>query len=256
MLLYALSLQESSAISERTKRAEPEASVVVACGHQDIPHLASIIGALIRSGQPRFLVCIEHLVEGDTLALICQTKHLSVAPKTLLIFNYSDSRFSREMMEVYRDGILGISSAEHDTVLQTLKLVLSGGTYRDSAVSKGSGSKAGFSVPQRDYKLTAREQQVLQLIVQGYSNREISEKLYLGLSTIKTHVGQVLDKLGARDRTQAAIQAIVLELVPWPSAGQGGVVEGVHPYPVNRERTMVLHPGIIMARWPRPERMP
>ena len=237
MLLYALSTQESSAVAERTRHAEPGASVVVVCGRRDILSLVSIVSALIQSGQPRFLICIEPLVEGDGLALVRQAKRLSATPKTLLICNDPDSRFSREIVHAHCDGILGISSAEAGTVLQALTAVLSGGPQqRDPAVTTGSGNGCGFSAPQQDHQLTAREQQVLQLIVQGHSNREISETLHLGLSTVKTHVGQLLDKMGARDRTQAAVQALALGLVPWPSPTHGGALKGTDTHVVDRER--------------------
>lgn len=53
--------------------------------------------------------------------------------------------------------------------------------------------------------LTAREQEVLQLIVDGYSNYMIARKLHITVGTVKTHVCKVLKKLYASDRTQAAI---------------------------------------------------
>lgn len=55
--------------------------------------------------------------------------------------------------------------------------------------------------------LTERESDVLRLVCAGMSNKEIAGRLYLGVETIKTHVGSVLAKLGARDRTQAVIIA-------------------------------------------------
>ncbi|MBE1496695.1 DNA-binding NarL/FixJ family response regulator [Amycolatopsis lexingtonensis] len=55
--------------------------------------------------------------------------------------------------------------------------------------------------------LTEREQEVLRLMAAGLSNVEIAGQLYLGVQTVKTHVGNVLAKLGARDRTQAVIRA-------------------------------------------------
>lgn len=55
--------------------------------------------------------------------------------------------------------------------------------------------------------LTDREGEVLSLMSQGLSNAEIAAELYLGLETVKTHVGKILNKLGARDRTQAVIAA-------------------------------------------------
>jgi two-component system, NarL family, response regulator LiaR len=51
--------------------------------------------------------------------------------------------------------------------------------------------------------ITPRELEILELIAQGLSNREIAEKLFVSESTVKTHSSRVFDKLGARRRTQA-----------------------------------------------------
>lgn len=56
--------------------------------------------------------------------------------------------------------------------------------------------------------LTGREQEVLNLIAAGLSNREIAEKLVISEKTVKTHVSKILAKLNLNDRTQAAIYAL------------------------------------------------
>ncbi|MBD2527074.1 response regulator transcription factor [Nostoc sp. FACHB-133] len=61
--------------------------------------------------------------------------------------------------------------------------------------------------------LTERELEVLRLIVDGYSNSLIGEKLYISTGTVKTHVRNILKKLCAGDRTQAAIRALRSGLV-------------------------------------------
>jgi NarL family two-component system response regulator LiaR len=54
-----------------------------------------------------------------------------------------------------------------------------------------------------DLGITRRELEILELIAQGMSNREIAGKLYVSENTVKTHSSRVFDKLGARRRTQA-----------------------------------------------------
>lgn len=58
------------------------------------------------------------------------------------------------------------------------------------------------------YPLTERELEILECIVSGCSNAQISEKLFVTVGTVKTHVRNILNKLGASDRTQAAVRAL------------------------------------------------
>jgi DNA-binding CsgD family transcriptional regulator len=69
-----------------------------------------------------------------------------------------------------------------------------------------AGGPFVFVVDERkreDLRITRRELEILELIAQGLSNREIAEKLFVSENTVKTHSSRVFDKLGARRRTQA-----------------------------------------------------
>jgi DNA-binding CsgD family transcriptional regulator len=62
--------------------------------------------------------------------------------------------------------------------------------------------------------ITARELEVLKLIADGLSNREIAEKLFVSENTVKTHSSRLFEKLGARRRTQAVQMAKEFGLIP------------------------------------------
>ncbi len=71
-----------------------------------------------------------------------------------------------------------------------------------------SSASAENQQPIEPYNLTERELEVLQLIVEGCSNAVIADKLFITIGTVKTHVRNILNKLSADDRTQAAVRAL------------------------------------------------
>ncbi|RUQ96933.1 response regulator [Labedella endophytica] len=75
------------------------------------------------------------------------------------------------------------------------------------------GAARGPAVSDALAPLTAREREVLRFIGEGETNGEIAERLFLSESTVKTHVGRILSKLGLRDRVQAVILAYDLGIV-------------------------------------------
>jgi ATP/maltotriose-dependent transcriptional regulator MalT len=66
----------------------------------------------------------------------------------------------------------------------------------------------------KDLGITKRELEILELIAQGMSNREIAEKLFVSENTVKTHSSRLFDKLSAKRRTQAVQIAKEMGLIP------------------------------------------
>jgi two-component system NarL family response regulator len=90
----------------------------------------------------------------------------------------------------------------HDELLKAIRAVHGGQTYLPSAVAAALAAQ----MPRPD--LSAREVQVLELIVQGQANKQIAYSLGIAEHTVKNHVKNILSKLGVQDRTQAATAAI------------------------------------------------
>jgi DNA-binding NarL/FixJ family response regulator len=75
--------------------------------------------------------------------------------------------------------------------------------------------------PDSPETLTDRETEVLRLLARGQANKEIARSLGIGEKTVKTHVSNILAKLGVASRTQAALYAVQIGLVPASAASQG-----------------------------------
>ena len=76
--------------------------------------------------------------------------------------------------------------------------------------------------PESPEALTEREADVLRLLARGKANKEIARELDVGEQTVKSHVGHILAKLGVHSRTQAALHAVRIGLVPADAAERSG----------------------------------
>ena len=79
------------------------------------------------------------------------------------------------------------------------------------AILPPPGPSAGVSDEER--VVTRREEEVLQLIADGCSTPEVAERLYISQKTVKNHLASIYQKLDARDRTQAVLQAVRMGIV-------------------------------------------
>ena len=111
----------------------------------------------------------------------------------------------RELAQAIRETYLGKAQL-HPDIARRLMTAVSG------AVPAQTAKPA--MLPKEQDALTEREREVLTCIAQGLNNREIAVQLVVSESTVKTHVSNILDKLGLEDRTRAAIWALKHGLGP------------------------------------------
>lgn len=134
----------------------------------------------------------------------------------VVMFTMDDSpEYLEAAMNAGAVGYL-LKDASRAEVIQALQQVAAGGEALNTAVSarllrRMTERQASGAAPGEP--LTPRERQVLGLVANGMSNRAIGEHLGITTGTAKAHVERVIGKLGAADRTQAAVRGIALGLV-------------------------------------------
>jgi signal transduction histidine kinase len=83
-----------------------------------------------------------------------------------------------------------------------------GGTWEiQSQPGVGTKIRARFPLIKSSMKLTGREREVLQLIIEGLTNRDIADRLSISIETVKSHTHHIMQKMQVKDRTQAAVIA-------------------------------------------------
>jgi two-component system, NarL family, response regulator LiaR len=103
-----------------------------------------------------------------------------------------------------------LKSSPVSTLIDAVRIASEGGAYFDPRVAGFVLSRFSARTPSAatTSPLTPREAEVLRLIADGKGNTEIAQTLSIGLGTVKGHIRDILEKLSASDRTQAAVLAI------------------------------------------------
>jgi DNA-binding NarL/FixJ family response regulator len=169
---------------------------------------------LVRRLRPDLVLSDVRMPDMSGLAVTRAIKQESPVTSVILFTMYESADYLVEALQAGAAGYL-LKGSSKSEILTTVRQVLAGDSLlrpdlvlqllrrlSESTVEPGGASQ-----------LTRRQHDVLRLIVLGQTNREIAQTLNLTVSTVKTHVEQVIAKLGVSDRTQAAVRAIELGLV-------------------------------------------
>jgi two-component system, NarL family, nitrate/nitrite response regulator NarL len=127
------------------------------------------------------------------------------------------------LLDLLDRGVAGFApkTASGAIIEAAIRLILAGGRYLPARLADIAAARIedGTVVPIRDAsanlaeRLSDRQMEVLRLVMQGQSNKEIARTMSLAPSTVKTHLSHVLQCLGATNRTDAALKARLLDLV-------------------------------------------
>ncbi len=142
--------------------------------------------------------------------------------RVIILTTFDDDEY---VFEGLRAGALGylLKDVGVDALAEAIRTVMAGGVLIQPSVARKvvaefarlrpAGPPAGEAgaLPE---PLTGREIEILRLLAEGLTNREIAERLFLAEGTVKNYVTNILGKIGARDRTQAALRARELGLLP------------------------------------------
>lgn len=124
--------------------------------------------------------------------------------KILFLTTFADEEYILRALQIGAKGYF--LKQDYEAIAPSLRAVASGQTVFDSEIVQALPPLLKPQQHPEDEDLSEREEEILRLIGDGLSNREISEKLFLSEGTVRNYVSQLLAKLDVRDRTQLVVR--------------------------------------------------
>jgi DNA-binding NarL/FixJ family response regulator len=191
--------------------AEPDIDVV-----GEAPDGVSAIDAVC--GESIDVLLLDMRMPGMGGVEVCrQIKRNCPATRVLALTSFDDDEEVFGVLAVGATGYL-LKDTRPDRLIEAIRAVADGQAVLDPKVanrviSAPPKEHTENHVAEDESGLSRREHEVLKLMADGMSNKEIGRALWIGETTVKTHVSHILRKLGQNDRTQAVLAAVKLGLV-------------------------------------------
>lgn len=146
-----------------------------------------------------------------TRALV-ETPRAGARPKIVMLTTFDLDEYLLDAISAGASGFL-LKDAEPERMLEAIRAVHAGDAVIAPSSTRRLLDRLAAMEPRKTAnpevfsELTEREREVLILMARGLANREIAAELFVGEATVKTHVGRILMKIGARDRVSAVVAA-------------------------------------------------
>ena len=176
------------------------------------------IAALVAAGRPPDVALMDLLMpgmDGVTATAAITRRHPAMAVVAMTSFTQADLVYGA--LQAGAAGYL-LKDAEADEVAAAIRAACRGEVHLDPAIAKQLTRSLRAPKPQTVDALTDREREVLALVAKGLSNQQIADSLVISERTARTHVSNILAKLGVASRTQAALLAMREGIAPAPRA--------------------------------------
>jgi NarL family two-component system response regulator LiaR len=156
------------------------------------------------------VVLLDLLLPGARGAsLVTALRVAAPRARVLVLSSYADEAQVFAVMQAGAGGYL-LKDVQPEALADAIRQVHQGLSVLHPDVARRLSAPAP-ATPGVDF--TERERDVLKLMAQGFANKEIAQRLFIAEATVKTHVSNILQKLGVADRTQAALYAVRNRLV-------------------------------------------
>ena len=176
------------------------------------------IAALVAVGRPPDVVLMDLLMpgtDGITATEAISQRHPEMDVVAMTSFTQADKVHGA--LQAGAAGYL-LKDAEADEVAAAIRAARRGEVHLDPAIARQLTRALVTPKAQTVNALTDREREILVLVAQGLSSQQIADVLVISERTARTHVSNILSKLGVASRTQAALLAIREGIAPAPSA--------------------------------------
>jgi DNA-binding NarL/FixJ family response regulator len=166
--------------------------------------------------KPDILLLDLRMPEKDGLGVLEEVNFDTLPTRVIVLTAAEDDRDVVRAMRLGARGVVLKQSAS-DLLLKSIRKVYDGEIWLDNRMTAEviDAFKKSAEGGQRREKplLSDREKEIVQLVAQGFRNREIGEKLFISEQTVKNHLHNIFDKLGVSDRLELALYAIHHRLI-------------------------------------------